>query len=284
MCLRVVHKVPTRPSQIVRHHRHGSRRKQKDALSIYLAIFLALLRMALLCIVGVALAALRSLFSRALSLWNNINMFLKRNRHAKGYRLNLETSIAPLPLPPPSYCARGRCFPLFCLAPPTSVLGGSSGGAALDDLILVANKADLVGTVEGEGGEHEHELISLAAAAAAGAGVSLPEGSAVAAAEATQEREFVIAARGAEAVRAAEGVETEGDRNRARHQRSRPMWKVSCKTKEGLDGFMEHLEAEVRSRFQGAADDESPLITRCVCGFLWVGVLLIAFLCTRVFF
>ncbi|CAN0116745.1 unnamed protein product [Scytosiphon promiscuus] len=25
---------------------------------------------------------------------------------------------------------------------------------------------------------------------------------------------------------------------------------------------MEHLEAEVRSRFQGAADDESPLITR----------------------
>lgn len=40
------------------------------------------------------------------------------------------------------------------------------------------------------------------------------------------------------------------------------LWRVSCKTSEGVEGFMEHLEAEVRSRFQGAGDDESPLITR----------------------
>ena len=59
--------------------------------------------------------------------------------------------------------------------------------------------------------------------------------------------------RGGEEERERDGEEEEGR-----------VWKLSCKTKEGVDGFMEHLEAEVRSRFQGAADDESPLITRYI--------------------
>lgn len=155
-----------------------------------------------------------------------------------------------------------------------SVLGGSTGGAALDDLILVANKADLaapaVGTVAGEGAgakvDLEDELTSLAAAAAV-AGALLPDGSAVTEAGKEEAGDAVVAAtaRGAAVAGGEEGGETEGGRQVGRRRRPRPVWKISCKTKEGLDGFMEHLEAEVRSRFQGAADDESPLITRYVC-------------------
>jgi len=40
------------------------------------------------------------------------------------------------------------------------------------------------------------------------------------------------------------------------------VWKLSCKTREGVEEFVGHLEAVVGERFQGAADDESPLITR----------------------
>lgn len=40
------------------------------------------------------------------------------------------------------------------------------------------------------------------------------------------------------------------------------VWKLSCKTREGLEEFVGHLEAVVGERFQGATDDESPLITR----------------------
>ncbi|CBN78950.1 TrmE, organellal GTPase involved in tRNA modification [Ectocarpus siliculosus] len=138
---------------------------------------------------------------------------------------------------------------------------GSSGGgsAALDDLIVVANKADLALTLlEGESGEaehHEQELTSLATAAAAAA--------AAAAAGPGRTAEAVGSRAGAAEM---DGVGaatrgTEGDEE-GRSGGGGRVWKLSCKTKEGLDGFMEHLEAEVRSRFQGAADDESPLITR----------------------
>ncbi|CAN0369538.1 unnamed protein product, partial [Ectocarpus sp. 12 AP-2014] len=136
---------------------------------------------------------------------------------------------------------------------------GSSGGgsAALDDLIVVANKADLARTLlEGESGQadhHERELTSLAAAAAAATAASGPGRTA----EAVGSRAGTAETDGLRtATRGTEGDEegTSGGGGR--------VWKVSCKTKEGLDGFMEHLEAEVRSRFQGAADDESPLITR----------------------
>ncbi|CAB1105029.1 unnamed protein product [Ectocarpus sp. CCAP 1310/34] len=137
--------------------------------------------------------------------------------------------------------------------------GGSSGGgsAALDDLIVVANKADLALTLlEGESGEadhHERELTSLAAAAAAATAASGPGTTA----EAVGSRAGAAETDGVGA--ATRG--TEGDEEGTSGSGGR-VWKVSCKTKEGLDGFMEHLEAEVRSRFQGAADDESPLITR----------------------
>lgn len=97
-------------------------------------------------------------------------------------------------------------------------------------MIVVANKADLA--LPAAGG-CEDELEALAAEAAA-RGVR----------EGEREEEVEEGRR--------RGVEGVGGR----------VWKVSCKTKEGLDGFMAHLEAEVRSRFQGAADDESPLITR----------------------
>lgn len=40
------------------------------------------------------------------------------------------------------------------------------------------------------------------------------------------------------------------------------VWKLSCETREGLEEFVGHLEAVIGARFQGAADDESPLITR----------------------
>ena len=41
------------------------------------------------------------------------------------------------------------------------------------------------------------------------------------------------------------------------------VWKLSCKTREGLEELVGHLETVVRSRFQGAVEDnESPLITR----------------------
>lgn len=110
-------------------------------------------------------------------------------------------------------------------------MGGAAG--ALDDLIVVANKADLAAAAAGVGaGEQGEGLNDELNALAAEAATAAPVGTA--------------------AARAAQGPE--GGR----------VWKLSCKTKEGLEGFMEHLEAEVRSRFQGAADDESPLITRCV--------------------
>ncbi|CAN0396493.1 unnamed protein product, partial [Discosporangium mesarthrocarpum] len=40
------------------------------------------------------------------------------------------------------------------------------------------------------------------------------------------------------------------------------VWSLSCKTREGLDEFIVNLEGEVRSRFESAAEDDSPLITR----------------------
>lgn len=94
-------------------------------------------------------------------------------------------------------------------------------------MILVANKADLA--LDGDGQEISREALQALAAAS----VSRTE------------------------------TEEGGDvtRNGMSGEQAR-LWQVSCKTKEGLDGFMEHLEAEVRSRFQGAGDDESPLITR----------------------
>lgn len=148
---------------------------------------------------------------------------------------------------------------------PRSVFGsGSSGGAAaLDDLIVVANKADLaLAVVDGENGEaerHEQELICLAAAAA---GPGRTAEKVASRAQAAETDGVGSATRGADGDE--EGRSAGGGR----------VWKVSCQTKEGLDRFMEHLEAEVRSRFQGAADDESPLITRyalvtriaCLCG------------------
>lgn len=100
---------------------------------------------------------------------------------------------------------------------------------------MVANKADLAGGA-GEGGGGGDYLSEELNALAAEAGAAPPAAGAGAAGE-----------------RGGSGAEGGGR-----------VWKVSCKTKEGLEGFMEHLEAEVRSRFQGAADDESPLITRCV--------------------
>ncbi|CAN0162479.1 unnamed protein product [Ectocarpus sp. 4 AP-2014] len=142
--------------------------------------------------------------------------------------------------------------------------GGSSGGgsATLDDLIVVANKADLalaLTPLEGESGEadhHERELTSLAAAAAAAAAATAASGpgrtaKAVGSRAGAAETDGVGAA-----TREAEGDEEGRSGGGGR------VWKLSCKTKEGLDGFMQHLEAEVRSRFQGATDDESPLITR----------------------
>ncbi|CAM9872880.1 unnamed protein product, partial [Choristocarpus tenellus] len=68
------------------------------------------------------------------------------------------------------------------------------------------------------------------------------------------------------------GSAEEGDDGHAAARRSRwgvgveggreKMWRLSCKTREGLEEFVGHLEAEVQSRFQSTADDESPLITR----------------------
>lgn len=108
----------------------------------------------------------------------------------------------------------------------------SGAAATLDSMIVVANKADLV-AAEGRGDE-SLDLLATAAQCAA-----LPKS--------------------AEAL--VEGAEGEGGGGRGGAREGR-VWKVSCKTKEGIDGFMEHLEAEVVARFQGGADDESPLITR----------------------
>lgn len=154
----------------------------------------------------------------------------------------------------------------------------SGGGAgALDELIVVANKADLA-LAGGEG--HDKELKSLAAAAAGPAATAaappavpaaVPAALSSRTAEPTGRQDGEKEEEGEEAVaavlRAAKGRGGELEWGGGR------VWKLSCKTKEGLDGFMEHLEAEVRSRFQGAADDESPLITRCVCARVRVCVL-----------
>lgn len=144
---------------------------------------------------------------------------------------------------PTGFCRTSVRVGLFLRHPPyithvctlQQVFGGMGGAAgALDDLIVVANKADLATGAKGEGGGlGDAELNALAAEAAAGA-----------APRATPETAAAGGGRGLEGGR---------------------VWKLSCKTKDGLEGFMEHLEAEVRSRFQGTTDDESPLITRCVC-------------------
>lgn len=136
--------------------------------------------------------------------------------------------LVPRPPTPPPHASQQLCHH------PYKVFGGVGGAAgALDDLIVVANKADLAAAAAGVGaGEQGEGLNDELNALAAEAATAAPVGTA--------------------AARAAQGPE--GGR----------VWKLSCKTKEGLEGFMEHLEAEVRSRFQGAADDESPLITRCV--------------------
>lgn len=94
-------------------------------------------------------------------------------------------------------------------------------GTALDDIIVVANKADLTPGTTGVPGSDQGVQQLLAEATA------FPREGAT--------------------------VELESPRT---------AWRVSCKTKEGVDAFVAHLEREVGSRFRAAADDESPLITR----------------------
>lgn len=95
-------------------------------------------------------------------------------------------------------------------------LGGFAGTAtALDDVIVVLNKADLL---EPQTAGQEEDGSSL---------VALVE-------------------------------ETSPKKGEGKGK----VWKLSCKTREGLEEFVEHLEAVVGARFQGAADNESPLITR----------------------
>lgn len=121
--------------------------------------------------------------------------------------------------------------------------GGESSrsvGGALDNVIIVANKADLAVDLppppphRQQPQQPDADAIALQALAAAAATAEYPS---------------------------SEIVENQGKEEGRRRQ---SLWRVSCKTKEGLDVFMGHLEAEVRSRFQGAEDDESPLITRWV--------------------
>eukprot|EP00904_Undaria_pinnatifida_P007967 jgi/Undpi1/42/HiC_scaffold_1.g00042.m1 len=145
--------------------------------------------------------------------------------------------------------------------------GGLGGGAAaLDDMIVVANKADLA-TAQAEKEDAAKALNKLAVAAAkrtlpsqagVGAGVGLGAG-----AETGGGGEAGVGVGAEMGAGVAGGRELESDGGRGGGaEEERRVWKLSCKTKEGVDGFMEHLEEEVRSRFQGAADDESPLITR----------------------
>lgn len=133
---------------------------------------------------------------------------------------------------------------------PTASSGEASNGSggALDHLIVVVNKLDLAVPLStttndnidnGASGRDPQDALDNLATAAGAAGPDFT------------------------------GVDGgEGEANalgREEHTKTGRLWKLSCKTKEGLDGFMGRLEAEVSARFQGATDDESPLITRCGC-------------------
>lgn len=148
---------------------------------------------------------------------------------------------------------------------PTKLWLGSGGGVALDDMIVVANKADLAeAQAELAGGAGDEAAQALKALALAAAKRTLPSQAGVGGGAGVGIGMGVAAgvAGGREELGSGGGAAGGGERERDGEEEEGRVWKLSCKTKEGVDGFMEHLEAEVRSRFQGAADDESPLITR----------------------
>lgn len=156
---------------------------------------------------------------------------------------------------------RSTCPTVF-LFPFVGDINGSSPGGALDDVIVVANKADLLPTNGGGVEDDTEELSSLAATTACGGTTWRRARSGV----------------GENGESALGGGDEGGGGRRGR------VWRVSCKTKEGLDGFMEYLEAEVRARFQRDEDDESPLITRCE-NMLWsdcFGVILYDITCSPI--
>lgn len=126
------------------------------------------------------------------------------------------------------YCSRKKGFS-----------GTDDTPAALDHAIIVANKADLL---QAEG--RIDDTLDPLAGAAAYVGSSWPGQTAGAA---SRERQ--------------RGVGTD----RGLQEKPARIWRISCRTRQGVDDFVNHLEEEVAARFQISGDDESPLITRWEC-------------------
>lgn len=121
----------------------------------------------------------------------------------------------------------------------TGFSGTHDTPAALDHAIIVANKADLL-----QAEERIDDTLDALAGAAAHAGSSGPRQTAGAA---TRERQ--------------RGEATDG----GLQEKPTRIWRISCRTRQGVDDFVNHLEEEVSARFQISGDDESPLITRWEC-------------------